>query len=180
MIFENMDRIVFTGDSVTDANLNKMLNSMFSEYERQIKQPQYADEILLVNYLLQILFLLYTAENLYHPAIEEDSRMSKIVKYINENYAYISGMDEIANKFYVSKFHLCRLFKENIGVSFISYLNTVKIRAACELLRTKKISLAEIAIKCGFNSTPYFCKVFKNEKGMSPSEYRNKDTNRFS
>ena len=164
---------VFHGDSATDVSLNKLFTSMLSEYERQQKQPQYADELLLAGYLLQFLFMLYMSENLYRPMISEDSRMSKIVKYINENYASITGMEEIANKFYVSKYYLCRLFKENIGVSFVSYLNTVKIRAACELLRTKKISLAEIATRCGFNSTPYFCKVFKNEKGVSPSEYRN-------
>ncbi len=164
---------VFHGDAVTDKAVEKILSSMLSEYERQIKQPQYADELLLVNYLLQLLMLLYTSENCYRPAVE-DSRMTRIVKYINENYAYISGMDEVASNFYVSKYYLCRLFKEHIGVSFTSYLNTVKIRAACELLRQKKIPLAEIAIKCGFNSTPYFCKVFKSEKGISPSEYRNK------
>lgn len=166
---------VFHGDSATDATLNRLLSNMLSEYERQIKQPQYADEFILAGHLLQLLFLLCTSENTYRPITSEDSRMTKIVKYINENYAYISGMDEIANKFYVSKYYLCRLFKENLGVSFVSYLNTVKIRAACELLRTKKMNLAEIATKCGFNSTPYFCKVFKNEKGVSPSEYRHQN-----
>lgn len=166
--------IVFHGDTATDAQLNKLLAGMLFEYERQLKHPQDADELMLVHYLLQMLFLLYTAENIYRPTVSDDSRMSKIVKYINENYAYISGMDEITEKFYVSKYYLCRLFKEQLGVSFVSYLNTVKIRAACELLRGKKMHLAEIATKCGFNSTPYFCKVFKGEKGMSPSEYRNR------
>ena len=83
-------------------------------------------------------------------------------------------MDEVADKFFISKYYLCRIFKESIGVSFISYLNTIRIKAACELLRTEDLFLSEVAIRCGFNSTPYFCKVFKDEKGVSPSEYRNK------
>lgn len=163
---------VFHGDASTDAQLFELFNKLHSEYARQQKQPQYADELLLVKYLLQIMFLLYTAENVYRPAIPEDNRMSNILKYVNENYPYISGMDEIAGKFYISKYYLCHLFKEHMEVSFISYLNTIKIRAACELLRTGNLPLSQIATSCGFNSTPYFCKVFKEEKGISPSQYR--------
>ena len=165
--------LVFHGDLHTDAQFNALFTRLLSEYERQKKQPQYADELLLVEHLLSILILLYSAENVYRPAIPEDNRMSNIIKYVNENYPYISGMDEIANKFYVSKYYLCHLFKEHMEVSFISYLNTIKIRAACELLRKEKLPLSEIATRCGFNSTPYFCKVFKEEKGVSPSQYRN-------
>ena len=164
--------IVFHGDASTDAQLGELFSKLHSEYERQQKQPQYADELLLVKYLLQILFLLYTSENVYRPAIPEDNRMSKIIKYVNENYPYISSMDEIASKFYISKYYLCHLFKEHMEVSFISYLNTIKIRAACELLRTSDLTLSQIATRCGFNSIPYFCKVFKESKGISPSQYR--------
>jgi two-component system response regulator YesN len=64
------------------------------------------------------------------------------------------------------------LFKNHLGVSFITYLNTIRIRAACEMLKSGKYKLAEIATRCGFNSIPYFCKVFKDEKGMSPTEYK--------
>ena len=164
--------IVFHGDASTDAQLGELFSKLHSEYERQQKQPQYADELLLVKYLLQIHFLLYTSENVYRPAIPEDNRMSKIIKYVNENYPYISSMDEIASKFYISKYYLCHLFKEHMEVSFISYLNTIKIRAACELLRTSDLTLSQIATRCGFNSIPYFCKVFKESKGISPSQYR--------
>ena len=77
---------VFHGDASTDAQLFELFNKLHSEYSRQQKQPQYADELLLVKYLLQIMFLLYTAENVYSPAIPEDNRMSNILKYVNENY----------------------------------------------------------------------------------------------
>ncbi len=164
--------LVFHGDASTDEQLSGLFNKLNSEYVRQQKQPQYADELLLVKYLLQILFLLYTSENVYRPAIDEDNRMSKILKYVNENYPYIQSMDEIASKFYISKYYLCHLFKEHMEVSFVSYLNTIKIRAACELLRTGNLKLSQIATKCGFNSTPYFCKLFKEAKGVSPSQYR--------
>lgn len=160
---------VFHGDTATDRSLSSYLNKLLSEYSKNEK----ADQTLIAGYLFQIFFLIYTSENNYVPDIPEDNRTSQIIKYINENYARISSMEEVADKFFISKFYLCRIFKESIGISFISYLNTIRIKAACELLRTQDLYLSEIAIRCGFNSTPYFCKVFKDEKGVSPSEYRN-------
>ena len=164
---------VFRADAAGDKQLNVFINRLLLEYNKHEKTSDNADETLLAGYLFQILFLIYISENNYVLDIPEDNRTSQIIKYINENYAHISSMEEIADKFFISKFYLCRIFKESIGVSFISYLNTIRIKAACELLKTEDLFLSEIAIRCGFNSTPYFCKVFKDEKGVSPSEYRN-------
>lgn len=165
---------VFHANAATDAQLTNILNKLLAEYELQRKQPQYADELLIIDHLLKLLFLIYTSENVYHPILSEDSRISRIIKYINENYAYITSMEDVADRFFISKYYMCRIFKETIGVSFVSYLNTIRIKAACDFLKTEDIYLSEVAIRCGFNSTPYFCKVFKDEKGVSPTEYRNK------
>ncbi|MBO5295588.1 MAG: helix-turn-helix transcriptional regulator [Clostridia bacterium] len=164
---------VFHADATNDKQINTLLNRLLNEYAQQDK----ADEMLFIGYLLQLLFLIYTVENNYVSEIPQDNHASQIIKYINENYANILGMEEVANKFFISKYYLCRIFKRSIGVSFVSYLNTIRIKAACELLKTESLYLSEIAIRCGFNSTPYFCKVFKDEKGVSPSEYRNKFKN---
>lgn len=166
------DPYVFHADTANDKILNQLLSRLLSEYSKLERYPEESDEVMTAGYLFQLLFLMYSEENLYVPDIHEDSRTAKMIKYINENYAYITGMDEIADKFFISKYYLCRIFKESIGVSFVSYLNTIRIKAACELLRSEELFLSEIAIRCGFNSTPYFCKVFKDEKGVSPSEYR--------
>ena len=165
---------VFHADEKNDRQINCYLNNLLLEFGKFETQPQNTDELLLAGYLFQLLFLMYTAENNYVANIAEENHVSQIIKYINENYAYILNMEEVAHKFFISKYYLCRIFKKSIGVSFISYLNTIRIKAACDLLKTGDLFLSEIAIKCGFNSTPYFCKVFRSEKGVSPSEYRNK------
>ena len=171
------EALVFRFDTATDKQVNTLLNRLLSEFALREKHPQDSDDLLIISNLLQLLFLMYTAENHYLSEIPEDNHASQIIKYVNENYATIIDMEEIASKFFISKYYLCRIFKKSIGVSFISYLNTIRIKAACELLKTENLYLSEIAIRCGFNSTPYFCKVFKDEKGVSPSEYRNKFKN---
>lgn len=168
------DPFVFHADASNDAHLNHLLNRLLTQFNQHEKDASETDEVLLIGNLLQLLFLIYTAENIYVPKIPEDTHASQIIKYINENYATILNMEEVANQFFISKYYLCHLFKKTIGVSFVSYLNTIRIKAACDILKTEDLYLSEIAIRCGFNSTPYFCKVFKDEKGFSPTEYRNK------
>ena len=131
-----------------------------------------SDEERRVFYLFELLFRMRCSRNEYTEQKCSDQRIGEIVQYINEHYGRITTIEQIAEKFYLSKFYLCRLFAKELGVSLISYLNMIKIRAACAMLEANKMSLTEIAACCGFNSASYFCKVFKKEVGVSPKTYR--------
>lgn len=100
--------------------------------------------------------------------------IQKVLEYINENFVKISGLDEISEKFYITKFHLCRIFKESAGLTVIKYINGLKIQKACNLLDKTELTITEIAFECGFNSSMYFCKTFKQLTGYSPLKYRNR------
>ena len=76
--------------------------------------------------------------------------------------------------FFISKYHLCRYFRKNLGVSLVAYLNTAKISQACNMMKQGERNMSKIAMECGFNSSSYFCKVFKKERGISPTEYQKK------
>lgn len=127
---------------------------------------------LLVGYLYRILFTLTTTPNSYVAEAFADARVGQIVRYVNENYASIRDIDEIAERFFISKFYLCRIFNKSLGLPLITYLNTIKIRAACELMQKERLTITEVATRCGFNSSSYFCKVFRGIKGVSPTAYR--------
>ena len=122
--------------------------------------------------LVKILALIKQSENRYGFETYADGRIGDIVRYINDNYTEIDDIEQIAEKFYISKYHLCRIFNKNLGISLISYLNTIKIRGAVELMQSTDLNLTQIATRCGFNSSSYFCKVFKSEKGQTPAAYR--------
>lgn len=98
--------------------------------------------------------------------------MGEIVAYINENFASISNIDQIAQRFYISKYHLCRVFKKSMHVTIIDYLNQVKLRNARKLLELTDIGIGDIAQSCGFRSVAYFSSAFKDSIGQSPTEYR--------
>lgn len=152
--------------------LSSLFDCAYREYMKLDDEAEAERDARIAIYLQQILLIITGANNKYKPREYADRRIEEVVRYINENYSSINNIEEIAAKFYMSRYHLCHLFTQNLGVGLISYLNTIKIRRACELLEDKAQSITEIATKCGFNSSSYFCKVFKEEKGMSPSEYR--------
>lgn len=157
---------IFRPNETVQEKSRALLSTLLSSYKAQ------ADVTLLAAYLFELLFLLSNEENTAVNGTDADGRINQILCYINENYYKIESIDEIANHFYISKSYLCRSFSKSMGISLITYLNTVKIRAACDMLQQGKLNMTEIALRCGFNSSAYFCKVFKQETGFAPGEYK--------
>lgn len=98
--------------------------------------------------------------------------LSAVIAYINENFADIEKIDQIAQRFYISKYHLCRVFKKTMHVTIIEYLNQVKLRNARKLLEVTDLEIGQIAERCGFRSAAYFSSTFKSSTGQSPTQYR--------
>ena len=102
----------------------------------------------------------------------DDKTITKILHYINEKYSDIENISQIADEFFITKYHLCRIFKNATNTSIIEYLNRIKIKKACFLLETTDKTITEICVLCGFNSSVYFCKLFKKLMNITPTEYR--------
>ena len=96
------------------------------------------------------------------------------VEYINNNFSENLTLEEIAEKFHVSKSHFSRKFKEITGIGFNEYILLVRIKHSELLLMETNLSVTEISGKCGFNSSCYFTSVFKKYKGMTPFKFRKK------
>jgi AraC-like DNA-binding protein len=101
-----------------------------------------------------------------------DAHFAPILAYINQNFNKINKIEEIAEQFYISKYYLCRLFKEATGLTLVQYMNTIKIQHACNMLVNTDLSIMEIGDACGFNSSMYFCKMFKQALSVTPSDFR--------
>ena len=157
--------IIFRPDKELRSVIESELTVMLSEYIDGAMP-------LLASRLCHLLFSIAKAPKGYSDTPFYDRRIGQIVRYINENYSEINDIEQIAERFFISKYHLCRTFNKNFGLPLVSYLNTIKIRAAAELMKNEKLNLTEIATRSGFNSSSYFCKVFKAEKGVSPTVYR--------
>lgn len=92
--------------------------------------------------------------------------------YINQNFRDPITLDSLAQVGNINKYYLVHIFRENIGISPIGYLNQVRIKEAKTLLETTDFSLAEIATFSGFSSQSFFSQVFRRETNQTPSNYR--------
>lgn len=106
------------------------------------------------------------------PLSEKNKLASEIIEYIGKNYTAIATLEEIAGKFYITKYYLCRLFKEYTGMSVFAYINTQRIQSACDTLARTKEPVSKIAAQAGFHSSMYFCRMFKAVTGTTPLAYR--------
>ena len=103
---------------------------------------------------------------------KESDRLNKIIEYIMLNFNEDIDLPMAASMMNMGLTTFCNFFKENCRITFVEYVNAVRIGHACKLLFEKDRTIAEIAYECGFNSIANFNKQFKKVKNMSPSEYR--------
>lgn len=163
---------VFRPEEKEHVHIQSILETMLAQYTGAQQKQSSPDWAMMAGYLYQLLFTMVYKNNTYVPYEYADARITRIIRYINDNLGQISGVEQIAEQFYITKHHLCRLFKKKLGISLISYVNAIKIRKACSLIKNGNTNLTQVALDCGFNSHSYFCKVFKSEKGMSPTKYK--------
>ena len=126
-------------------------------------------------HLLQAL-LSYTRNMLQIPLHQSKNRTEDLYQgiciYIQENFHRAISRDTIANRFNITPNHLSRLFRQQGHMRLADYICWVRIERAKFMLRQYPFRLTEVASRCGFVDVNYFCRVFKNKTGRTPSEYR--------
>ncbi|MDD6037468.1 MAG: AraC family transcriptional regulator [bacterium] len=98
--------------------------------------------------------------------------LTEIKHYLDENYNKKIALDDLAERYFINKYYLTRIFKEQFGMSINNYLLSVRITHAKNDLRFTDKSAEQIGIDCGIGEIYYFSRVFKKVEGMSVREYR--------
>ena len=99
--------------------------------------------------------------------------ITKIIEEIQVNYSDINlSSKELANRSHVSSTNLNRLYKQKTGLGIAAYIKNVRLCKSKEILQSTNIPVEKIALNVGFENTKYFYSVFKNEYGISPSNFR--------
>ena len=99
-------------------------------------------------------------------------RADRIKAYIAERYSSDLSLQLIADSFYISPNYLCRLFKQETGITIQKYIADFRMKRACELLEGTFMKVNLIAKETGFRSSSYFCQRFREAHGITPEAYR--------
>ena len=82
------------------------------------------------------------------------------------------NLSVLAEEFHLNPQYISQLFKNEIGVNFLSYLTNIRMEKAKKLLLSTSLSVAEVAEQSGYGDYRVFTKVFKKSEGITPSQYR--------
>ena len=100
------------------------------------------------------------------------SLMQKAVGYLHNHFRENISLTKLAEIMFVTPNYMGASFMRWLGVSFSDYLNTLRLRHACNLLLTTNLSVKEIAFASGYNSIEHFDYIFKRKLSTTPLGYR--------
>lgn len=98
--------------------------------------------------------------------------LQNIKDYLDAHYSEKITLDFLSGKYFINKFYLTRIFKEQFGVSITNYLLQIRITHAKRLLRFTDLSIDKISHECGMNDANYFSRAFKKVEGITPGQFR--------
>lgn len=94
---------------------------------------------------------------------------------IDKEYMNNISLEYVSGKLFISPSYLSHLFKKETGKSFIEYLRLCRMNKACQLLIKTNLKINQIGKKIGYASSSHFCSIFKDEFGLTPAEYRERE-----
>ena len=104
--------------------------------------------------------------------IHGNSRIDKILAYLNQHYTRHMDLNEISCLAAMSPASFCRFFKSKTGKTLKNYILDMRIGYACKLLSLDNMNISQISTECGFDTISHFNKSFKRNTGFTPTEYR--------
>lgn len=142
-------------------NIHNILNSP----DNTLKYAQLASNL---TELLNIGIKFQSADN------TPNTKIADIISFISDNALTRITIDDICNKTHISKYHLCRTFKEYVGVTIGEFVKSKRLSVAKQLLSETDLSITRIAYKCCFTDASFFSKTFSKEFGITPTAFRAK------
>ena len=161
------DPVFYSGASAVYAYL-------FKEIINEIQNCRTGFEELIAMYLRQIFLLVQRTRQEQKPSVATyiQEEMEYARRYFNEHYNETINIEEYAQSRSMSVSWFQRNFRQFVNHSPMQYILMTRVNNAASLLETTDYSMAEIAAIVGYDDPLYFSRLFRKQKGMSPSEYR--------
>ncbi|NJE39754.1 AraC family transcriptional regulator [Faecalicoccus pleomorphus] len=157
----------------------KDIYNVLSAFMKAIQSKDYLSEEMALAYLNEVLILLYQfdtktdEESNVNPMQEyyENTLLNEILVFIHNNIFTAFTVEDLCQKFSISRSSLQSLFRTNIHTTPKHYISNLKLNQAKLLIQEHKYTISEISDMLGFTSIHYFSRKFKLQYGLSPTDY---------
>jgi len=167
---------VITKDELALLGLNEELKRLLKTVKKElsVRKPYYKEtvkaSICYFWYLLKR-SLKNNEEKTTTKRVQQYYDMQRLLEYLNENFTENIALENAAKFMGLSECHFSRVFKQMIGTSFITYLNTLRVENAAKQMMNKSTTILDIALSSGFNNIRTFNRTFKSITGYTPMQF---------
>lgn len=149
----------------------KLVPAMMESLLREQAQPGFGSELLQQNLLTELMIHINRLAEFSDAAqADESTVVAKAIDYINLHYHEPLSLEALAERFYVSKYHLSHEFTKQMGVGIYQYIQKKRLLIARQLMAEGQKPM-EVYAQCGFGDYPAFFRAFRKVYGLSPREF---------
>ena len=147
----------------TFEEMDRACVSMFSA----VKHRESKEETYLMALLTKVILLL-SLQEAETATSQDENLIARVIEYLGEHLSEDLSLDDVANRFFVSKYYLCRAFRKHTGASVFGYLNAKRIALAQTLLSNGEPATA-VAYQVGFRNYSSFYRTYCKITGNAPA-----------
>ncbi len=166
---EGRGKYVYRLDPVAFNAVRTRLFTLLDEIHADRFAKRSAIDLIITDLLLFLARTVYEQE--HRNRQEQLSRYEAITQYVDQHLDEPLSLEALAKEFYLSKYYLVHLFRENAGLSVHQYILKKRLAACCDAM-LGGAAVGEVCRQWGFGDYSAFYRAFRKEYGMSPSEYR--------
>lgn len=149
--------------------IHRIVNELLHEQEDK-EMFKLSCEHTLLNLLL--IYLMRNSSRQLPAKMEIANRIDTVISYIHNHYAEDITLEQLAERFYISPYYLCREFKRCTNRTIVQYINVTRIMNAQRKLMETDLNVTQISKETGFSNLTHFNRVFKSVTGMTPSGFK--------
>ena len=156
-----------------DSALQERLKDLLPEIEQTLQNEHFGDPVLRDALFTQFMIyinriFLRTSSSPDKKAYSSDTQVEQLLKYINRNLSENLSIDQLAERFFLSKYHMMRKFKNETGYTIHNYITSKRLLMARSLI-SQGIPVMKAALASGFHDYTTFVRAYKKQFGKAPS-----------
>lgn len=156
-----------------DSALQERLKDLLPEIEQTLQNEHFGDPVLRDALFTQFMIyinriFLRTSSSPDKKTYSSDTQVEQLLKYINRNLSENLSIDQLANRFFFSKYHMMRKFKNETGYTIHNYITSKRLLMARSLI-SQGMPVMKAAQASGFHDYTTFVRAYKKQFGKAPS-----------
>lgn len=156
-----------------DSALQERLKDLLPEIEQTLQNKHFGDTVLRNALFTQFMIyinriFLRTSSSPDKKTYSSDTQVEQLLKYINRNLSENLSIDQLANRFFLSKYHMMRKFKNETGYTIHNYITSKRLLMARSLI-SQGMPVMKAALASGFRDYTTFVRAYKKQFGKAPS-----------